>query len=94
VPLAARAYRTSRANEREEEVNRDAIGALRGRAASLQQTLQRSIAERDRYQGVVNAHQREIDNAVTEINSINAAIALLEEAITYASEQNKEVIDG
>ena len=74
--------------------NNTALGALKQRAYTLERRIEVSTRERDRYQQTVDMHQKSIDEAVAEINSINAAIELLEAANDYslmtAGDQAKE----
>lgn len=64
-----------------------ALSALRARLYVLERTLRKTTIERDRHQRMVDTYQRQIEEAVAETNSINAAIELLDAATEYAGEQ-------
>lgn len=61
----------------------NAIGALRKRVFQIESSMGAWVRERDRYQQTVDRYQQSIDEGVAEINSINAALELLEAAKEY-----------
>ena len=67
-----------------------ALGALRSRAQLLTARIRGNVSERDRMQVRADHYQKLVDTDAAELNSINAAIELLEAATEYTAKDRRK----